>query len=135
MRKIDTLLTRCAVFVGVHVVCFVVFLSITCDPDNDTPAALTQYASIFSADPKHWLFLTGDLLLLRRIGAEMYELAVDTQTHSEHLVLVDRWGKVHGRYRWRNHPGELTEMKQAFAELLAQTEPPEEPAAQSPKQQ
>ena len=38
------------------------FLSITCDPDRDTPTALRLYADIFNADKDQWLFLTGDLV-------------------------------------------------------------------------
>ena len=30
--------------------------------------------------------------------AEVYEVAVDKQTHSERLMVIDRWGKVRGRF-------------------------------------
>jgi len=105
----------------------VVFLSITCDPDNDSPVALQRYAGMFNADPEHWKFLTGDMLLLRRIGAEIYGVPVDTQTHSEHLIVIDKWGQPRGRFRWRNHPQELVELKELLPKLLAETEPPPEP--------
>lgn len=108
----------------------IVFLSITCDPDNDTPAALQRYASMFNAKPDQWKFLTGDMLLLQRIGGEMYQLTVDRQTHTEHLVVVDKWGKVRGRFRWQQHPEELAELKALLPKLLAETEPPPEPAAE-----
>jgi cytochrome oxidase Cu insertion factor (SCO1/SenC/PrrC family) len=104
----------------------VVFLSITCDPDNDTPAALTSYADRFNADQRQWKFLTGDMLLLRRIGAEIYGVPVDTQTHSEHLVVIDKWGQPRGRFRWRNHPHELGELTELLPKLLLETEPPVE---------
>lgn len=100
------------------------FLSITCDPENDTPAALALYAKEFEADPEDWLFLTGDLNYLRRVGGEMYFLAVDVGTHSESLVLVDKWGQIRHRFSWKD-PKEVAEMKQALAEMLAETERPE----------
>jgi len=65
------------------------------------------------------------MLLLRRIGAEIYSVPVDTQTHSEHLVVIDKWGTVRGRFRWRNHPEELAELKQLLPSLLEESEPPE----------
>jgi protein SCO1/2 len=97
----------------------VVFLSITVDPEHDTPVALAQYANEFHADPKHWLFLTGDLPYLRRVGAEVYFLPVDKQTHSESLLLLDRNGKIHGRFSWKDAK-EIAKMKQAMSELLAE---------------
>ena len=37
------------------------FVSITCDPANDTPKRLAEYAKTFQAEPKRWFFLTGPL--------------------------------------------------------------------------
>ena len=102
------------------------FLSITVDPERDTPTELARYADLFNADPNHWFFLTGDLLLLRRVGAEMYQLPVDKQMHTEHLVVLDRWGKIRGRIRWKDDPAELVTMKQLLSQLLAEKEPPAE---------
>lgn len=101
----------------------VVFLSITCDPANDTPAALALYAKEFSADPEQWLFLTGDLQYLRRVGGEMYSLPVDVGTHSEMLVVVDKWGQIRHRFSWKDVK-EIAEMKQFLTEMLAETERP-----------
>jgi cytochrome oxidase Cu insertion factor (SCO1/SenC/PrrC family) len=109
----------------------VVFLSITCDPQNDTPAALERYASLFNADPNHWLFLTSsDLNYLRRVGAEVYQVPVDKQAHSERLVVMDRWGGRRGAFYW-NDPAEMAEMRQLLHQLLAEKAPPaaSQPAA------
>lgn len=108
------------------------FLSVTVDPERDTAAELARYADLFNADPNHWLFLTGDLLLLRRVGAEMYQLPVDKQMHTEHLVVVDRWGKIRGRIRWKDNPTELVTMKKLLSDLLVETEPPMEAPASPP---
>ena len=101
----------------------VVFLSITCDPANDTPAALAVYAQEFEADPEDWLFLTGDLTYLRRVGAEMYSLPVDVGTHSEKLTVVDKWGQIRSRFSWKDVK-EMAAMKQMLKDLLAETERP-----------
>ena len=104
----------------------IVFLSITCDPTNDTPASLQNYAKLFNADPDDWLFLTStDLTYLRRVGAEVYSLPVEEQVHSERLVVVDRWGTVRGRFHW-NEPEEIGEMRQMLGDQLSETEPPVE---------
>lgn len=99
------------------------FVSITCDPETDTPSALNTYARIFNANPEHWKFLTGELQYIRRIGAEMYSALVDKQTHSERLIVVDRWGQVRGRFHW-NKPEEVSKMEAMFADLLEEKSPP-----------
>jgi cytochrome oxidase Cu insertion factor (SCO1/SenC/PrrC family) len=101
------------------------FLSITCDPQNDTPAALQRYARIFNADPDQWLFLTStNMVYLRRVGAEIYQVAVDKQRHSERLVVVDRWGKLRDAFHW-NNPEEMGEMRAMLKTLLDEQEEPD----------
>lgn len=101
----------------------VTFVSITCDPKNDTPARLRDYANQFDADEKQWLFLTGDVLHIQRIGAERFSLAVldseEGPTHSSRLVVVDRNGEIRGRYDWKD-PAELTELKLMLNKCLAE---------------
>lgn len=46
----------------------VAFVSITVDPDNDTPAVLKDYADAFDADPNGWAFLTGDPKALKDVA-------------------------------------------------------------------
>jgi cytochrome oxidase Cu insertion factor (SCO1/SenC/PrrC family) len=75
------------------------YVSITCDPDNDTPAALKEYAARFKANPARWTFLTGDMKLIRRIGNDFFQVAVDKGTHSDRAFVVDRAGQVRGRFR------------------------------------
>ncbi|MEQ8789570.1 MAG: SCO family protein [Pirellulaceae bacterium] len=103
----------------------VTFVNITVDPENDTPAVLRKYAHSFNADEEDWLFLTGDLLHIRRIGTEIFQLPTDQQAHSERLIVVDRWGKVRDNFHWREYE-DFTAMKKALDELLAETEPPVE---------
>ncbi len=75
-------------------------VSITCDPAMDQPDVLAKYADRFGADREQWLFLTGDLPYIRRVGAEMFSLPVDLRFHAEKFVLVDATGKIHGYYTW-----------------------------------
>lgn len=75
------------------------FVSITCDPDNDTVAALAEYSRMFNADPEKWFFLTGSYEEAERIGSKMFGITVQRETHSDRLVLVDREGNVHSTHR------------------------------------
>jgi protein SCO1/2 len=77
-------------------------LSITCDPEVDVPEVLSIYADGLRADKQQWLFLTGDLSYLRRVGSEMYSLPVDRRFHAEKLILVDADGDIYGSYAWPN---------------------------------
>ena len=50
-------------------------ISVTCDPANDTPAALAAYASRFNADSDRWHFLTSpdaDFEYLKRVGNDFF---------------------------------------------------------------
>lgn len=96
------------------------FLSITCDPKRDSPTALSAYAKKFQADPQQWLFLTGDLKLLRRIGAEVYGVALDEMTHVESFLVYDRAGQLRGKFPW-NKPEKLAELRVLLDELLAES--------------
>jgi protein SCO1/2 len=103
----------------------VTFVSITCDPKQDTPEKLREYARRFDADPQRWLFLTGDLTYIRRVGAEKFGVPVHEQTHKNSLMVVDKWGKVLGSFDW-NDEKEMREFQEALRAALAAKEPPEE---------
>jgi protein SCO1/2 len=76
------------------------FVAISVDPETDTPERLREYAARFGADQNQWLFMTGDLTYIRRIGAEIYRQPVDKQFHSERFVLVNPEGEIEGFYNW-----------------------------------
>ena len=101
------------------------FVSITCDPDTDTPERLREYADKLGADKKDWLFLTGDLTYIRRVAGEMFQVALDKQTHSERLFVTDKWGNIRGKFHW-NQLDEVTSLRLMLDKLLAETEPPAE---------
>jgi len=51
-------------------------VSISVDPEHDTPEALQRYAQRFGADPERWLFLTGDKAAIYRLAQEGFHLSV-----------------------------------------------------------
>ncbi|MGI9466399.1 MAG: SCO family protein, partial [Rubripirellula sp.] len=80
------------------------FVAISVDPETDTPEVLTEYAARFGADAEQWLFMTGDLTYIRRIGGEIFRQPVNKQFHTERFVLVDPEGKIEGFYNWPDKP-------------------------------
>ena len=56
----------------------IVFLSITVDPEHDTPDVLKRYANDFGADPAGWKFLTGSPI---RFGRSNIATACSLRRH------------------------------------------------------
>ncbi|MEZ6060775.1 MAG: FG-GAP-like repeat-containing protein [Planctomycetaceae bacterium] len=81
-------------------------LSITVDPDYDTPQILSEYAAKAKADPDHWKFLTGPRDAVVELSSVGFQLQVDETAqadgasvpHSPGLVLIDPEGDVRGIY-------------------------------------
>lgn len=94
------------------------FVAISVDPETDTPERLREYAARFGADPEQWLFMTGDLTYIRRIGAEIYRQPVDQKFHSERFVLVDPRGEIEGFYSWPEDI-QFKKLKQKIQSMLA----------------
>jgi cytochrome oxidase Cu insertion factor (SCO1/SenC/PrrC family) len=114
------------------------FVSITCDPTNDTPEKLAEYAKLFDADPARWHFLTGKIDYILRIGTDLFKVTVVPGDHSTRAVLVGRDGKIVGHYQM-TEAGDLEKLAEAIPKALAAsapaplssesgTEPPDQPA-------
>src|SRR6185369_11426551 len=110
-------------------------VSITCDPKTDTPEVLRSYADRFNADPYRWLFLTGDLDYIKRIGRELFFQDVQEGMHGMNVLAMDRSGKIRGSFDLLD-PAKVAELKVLVRELLAEkpavpekAEPPAEPAS------
>ena len=87
-------------------------LSISVDPERDTPQKLKEYGEIFGARPGLWRSLTGDQQEVERTVVRGFHTAmarvprenVDPHLtafeimHGERLVLVDRMGRIRGYY-------------------------------------
>lgn len=84
----------------------VLILSHTVDPERDSVASMKAYSLRFDADPKHWMFLTGDKKALYDQAYYSYLMtAVDERNpnidedfiHTQKFVLVDRRGRLRMR--------------------------------------
>lgn len=83
-------------------------VSISVDPEYDTPEVLAAYAARYEAGPD-WLFLTGDRRAIWELSLEGFKLGVSEAeepqlsehgilVHSTRLTLVDAAGYIRGYY-------------------------------------
>jgi protein SCO1/2 len=73
------------------------FLSVTFDPEFDTPARLKAYARGYDYDPTHWSFLTGPadkLAELARLSDMKYQRDGAFFNHDMRTLIIDGDGKL-----------------------------------------
>jgi protein SCO1/2 len=93
-------------------------LSITIDPQFDTPAILRQYAEAEGADPKIWNFATAEPAEIDALtkGFAVYrQNEGGTISHGLTTALIDREGKIAGL--WRGNSWKPQEIVEAIAAL------------------
>ena len=81
-------------------------VSITVDPEHDTPRVLADYAKDHDCDPERWVFLTGEKEAIRKLSIEGFRLAVEDAgdnekepiLHSQRIILVDSENQIRGFY-------------------------------------
>jgi protein SCO1/2 len=88
----------------------VTLVSISVDPERDTPERLRRYAAMYDADPVRWWFLTGERAAIYRLSHESFRLSVEEVPedqrepgmedvlHSSRFVLLDRQARIRGYY-------------------------------------
>jgi protein SCO1/2 len=103
------------------------FVSITVDPEHDTPEVLAAYAQKFGTDGLRWSFVTGPLGEIQKTVVTGFKIhmgepmanGVDPTLidimHGEHFVLVDGRGVIRGYYRAEQ--AALDELARDLAEL------------------
>lgn len=104
------------------------FVSISVDPEHDTPEVLAAYAKRFGADTQRWSFVTGPLAEVEKTVVRGFKIHVgkpqpnDTDPtlvdimHGEHFVLIDQNGQIRGYYR--SEKPELEELKSDLRKLV-----------------
>jgi len=87
----------------------VVLLSVSVDPERDTPGVLKQYAAERGADTAAWTFLTGSPEQVQKVVSEGFRVGLEKAAHASHgasyevshsgrVVLVDPQGEVRAYY-------------------------------------
>jgi protein SCO1/2 len=100
MARLQQELARSAVGARVRL------LSLSVDPERDTPARLAEYAQRHGAEPQRWSFLTGGRDEIWQLASAGFRLPVGDNPaaagapilHSGKFVLVDHEGSIRGYY-------------------------------------
>ncbi|MBI2889822.1 MAG: SCO family protein [Nitrospirae bacterium] len=98
-------------------------LSITVDPEFDTPEVLREYAERAGAHPNRWFFLTGRKEMVASVVTQGFRLAMvegesgDSIVHSTKLALVGPDGRLRG-YFDSEDPEEVERLKKSAKALL-----------------
>ena len=100
-----------------------VAVSLTCDPENDTPEVLRRYADRFDADLTRWKFLTGEMATIKLVANDAFRLPAEVGVHSERGVVFDRQGRLRGGYHLLQ-PDRVELLKKLIREVLAEEPPP-----------
>jgi protein SCO1/2 len=103
-------------------------LSISVDPEHDTPAVLSAYAKEHGADTATWSFVTGDLSQIRSVVTDGFKVGYEKVTphadhdghggdpyevsHSGQIALVDPSGAIRAYY-----DGEQLDPDQVIADI------------------
>lgn len=83
-------------------------VSITVDPEHDTPTNLLAFARAHNGLDPHWSFLTGSRHTIGTILQALFlapsgdPSRIDTTMHTERLILVDGGGRVRGFYDYQD---------------------------------
>lgn len=103
-------------------------LSYTCDPSTDSVPVMKRYADSIGADPKNWIFLTGDKDDLYTMARHSYTIddpktvTAELETdflHSQFVALVNRNAEVVGIYDGIK-PSEMRSLERDIEKLLKQ---------------
>ena len=105
-------------------------VTITVDPATDTVEKLHEVSKAFGADPKRWLFLTGDPAEIQKVIRDGFQQTMMSNpmalAHSLNLMHVDESGQVIGKYRFHfQEPEGKDELNSLRQVLLGQIETPE----------
>ena len=72
-------------------------VSVSLDPEYDTPGILREYAEVRGLDTSNWSFLTGPDTAVRQLLAQLgviREFEGSTIKHSLATVLIDEQGRI-----------------------------------------
>ena len=84
----------------------VVLLSVSVDPESDSPEQLKSFSSLYTDGIGNWEFLTGEKASIYRFARNEIKVTAsegdggpDDFIHSDMLVLIDKEGKIRGYYK------------------------------------
>jgi protein SCO1/2 len=87
------------------------FVSISVDPETDTPEVMSRYIRQHEVETKDWVWLTGDSASVQKVIVEGFKVGLSQKdpntdiydvTHSEHFVVIDAMGRIRAYERIAN---------------------------------
>jgi protein SCO1/2 len=109
-------------------------VTLTTDPDYDTPAILKTYSQRFSADENRWTFLTGNKTEIGKLAIDSLKLAAtekkpqerenanDLFIHATIFVLVDRKAQLRGVFETMGEGIDPKDMQVKILKSVSQLE-------------
>ena len=75
-------------------------ISVSVDPERDSPQVLSKYALLYSANTDIWHFLTGSSEAIHQLAFKGFKVGSieDSINHSTYFVLVDQKLQIRGYY-------------------------------------
>lgn len=94
-------------------------ISISIDPEKDTPKRMSEYIAHMKIDDSNWSFLTGELEKIKKIMTEDFKIGFhqDIQSHTDRFVLVDQNNQIRGYYSMSDE-GSYARLKKDIAWLV-----------------
>jgi len=101
-------------------------VTLTTDPDNDTPEVLKKYGERFGADWRRWSFLTGTKPQIAKLAIDSLKLTAlekrpedreapeDLFIHSTIFVLVDKQARLRGVFETTGEDIDFTQVKETI---------------------
>ena len=99
------------------------FLTVTVQPSVDKVPVLKKYADSFDAKADRWSFLTGSLKEIEALGQGSFNVVVDPKTHTDDILLVDKWGRNRDRFKWSSAE-DMKRFIKVVKDVAQETEPP-----------
>jgi protein SCO1 len=109
-------------------------VTLTCDPDYDTPPILKKYGEHYDADFHRWMFLTGTKKELAGLATSSLKLGVtpvlpqdrteptDFFIHSTIFVVVDKQARLRGIFQTEGQDVDWTKIKPQILAAVKQLE-------------
>ncbi len=105
------------------------FVTITVNPDYDTPEVLSHYADAFGADAEKWWFLTGDKAKIYGLIEHSFKMPVKEMQgedrkpgwevlHTTNILLVDAEGRVVDKFNGTSDT-EMVSLRRAMLSLAS----------------
>ncbi len=96
-------------------------VSISVDPDRDTPEVLNNFAKRYGGPTKQWTFLTGSPQTIHQVAFTTFHVGdvIGKISHSTKFVLVDKRGHIRGYYSTLEADG-IPDMMRDLAALSTQ---------------